>query len=174
MKRILSLLVASAAVLSCSVMGSDDVIYDIAPINPYIYVYDSDGRNLLAPGASEEESLDVSRVTATWRGNTYKVEQPDGGYGDDVTTKFYRPYFYGLRVEMDRYGKCMFSFGELDGMEEIDNEDLVINWGDGTSDTMTIFNKFKWKADGSPSITRRFYVNGQKQDSDIAVFTFVK
>ena len=68
----------------------------------------------------------------------------------------------------------MFSFGELDGAADFDNEDLVINWGDGTSDTVTVFNKFKWNADGSPSITRRFYVNGQKQDSDIAVFTFVK
>ena len=68
----------------------------------------------------------------------------------------------------------MISLGELDGTENIDNEDLVINWGDGTTNTITIFNHFRWKFNGSPAITRRFYVDGKKQDSDIAVFKFVK
>ena len=91
-----------------------------------------------------------------------------------ISTKAYMPQFSGLMLQVDRYGKWMISFGELDGTENIDNEDLVINWGDGTTNTITIFNHFRWKFNGSPAITRRFYVDGKKQDTDIAVFKFVK
>ena len=80
----------------------------------------------------------------------------------------------GLQLRTDFYGNKYLSFGELDGQEELKNVDLIIYWGDGTSDTITIFNHFKWKLSGEPSITRRYYVNGKQTESDIATFRFVK
>lgn len=157
--------------VSCSVLGSNDV-WDIAPIVPRIYLSDGDGNNLLDPG-NTENGFDVSLITAEFKGETYSVtlDAVDDG---EPETRAYFPIFTGLSLHTDMYGNWMLSFGELDGQEYMDNEDLIIRWGDGTSNTITIFNSFRWKANGSPSITRRFYIDGEKQESDIATFRFVK
>ena len=173
MKRIFNILTAAVLVMSCSVENSD-MVYDIAPIVSYIYLEDSDGHNMLDPDA-REESFDISQISAEFRGQTYAVDMSRfNETGAWISTKAYMPQFSGLMLQVDRYGKWMISFGELDGTENIANENLVINWGDGSSNTITIFNNFRWKWDGSPVITRRFYVDGKKQDTDIAVFKFVK
>ena len=173
MKRIFNILTAAVLVMSCSVVNSD-MVYDIAPIVSYIYLEDSDGQNMLDPN-TREESFDISQISAEFRGQTYAVDMSRfNETGAWISTKAYMPQFSGLMLQVDRYGKWMISFGELDGTEDIDNENLVINWGDGSSNTITIFNNFRWKWDGSPVITRRFYVDGKKQDTDIAVFKFVK
>lgn len=173
MKRIFNILTAAVLVMSCSVVNSD-MVYDIAPIVAYIYLEDSDGQNMLDPN-TREDSFDISQISAEFRGKTYAVDMSRfNETGAWISTKAYMPQFSGLMLQVDRYGKWMISFGELDGTEDIDNENLVINWGDGSSNTITIFNNFRWKWDGSPVITRRFYVDGKKQVTDIAVFKFVK
>ena len=175
MKRLLHIILAAAVLLpavhSCTGMGSD-VIYDIAPIVLRVYLVDSDGTDLLDP-ANAGNGIDMSGITAEFQGKTYVLSDKEQG-AREVGTKAYMPYFSGLNLESDPYGRWMLSFGELDGEENFDNEDFTINWGDGTSTVITIFNKFKWKTSGSPSITRRFYVDGKKQDSDIATFKLVK
>ena len=164
------------AVCSCSVAsdfspGPDsDIIWDIAPISLWIYISDDDGKNMLDPEVPAEV-FDVSRVTAKWMGKTYKV---DSGQNGGVSMSMVGVTFSGLKLDKDSYGRWILSFGEFDGSTNIDNQDLIISWGDGISDTITVFNHFSWNSNGSPSITRRFYVNGKKQDSDIAVFSFVK
>jgi len=145
----------------CSVIGGSDVIYDISPIVPYIYVYDEDGDNLLDP--SSDNALNTEAISVTFKGEKYSIE---------AESKAYLPYFFGLKLSKDMYGNMMLMFGELDGTEDFDNEDLTIVWGDGSSDVITIFNHFRWKSDGSPSITRRFYVNGVQTDSEVAQFLF--
>ncbi len=147
---------------SCSEFGSE-IIYDISPIELYIYLTDEGGDNLLD---TPESGIDVGKILITYDGKTYSPEI--------VETKAYFPIFYGLRLTSDTYGNSMLTFGELDGSEDIDNSDVVINWGDGTSDTITIFNKCRLTVSGKLNITRRFYVNGKKTESDIARFVFVK
>ncbi len=156
------------SMLSCASAG-DDVIWDIAPIEVQIYVNNADGENLIDPDAVEG-LFSVDKITAEWKGETYSISSEESG----PKTKAYMPVFSGLTLKADSFGKWRLCFGELDGQENIDNEKLVIHWGDGNSDTITIFNKFKWKANGNPSITRRFYLNGEKQSSDIATFKLVK
>lgn len=177
MKRILYMFVVTALAamlpVSCSVIGSNDVIYDIAPIVPMIYLSDEDGNNLLDPD-NVTSGFDVTLITAEFEGKTYSVVESGEHAEVQPETRAYFPIFSGLRLCTDSYGKWLLSFGELDGQEDMDNEDLVISWGDGTSSTITIFNRFRWKANGAPSITRRFYVDGKRQDSDIATFRFVK
>ncbi len=165
--RILHFLGCLVLLASCSSM--EDLEYDIAPIVPQIYLNDKDGRDLLDPYRSDSE-FDPMKVTVVYEDSTYTVKTRD----ELVETRAYMPWFFGLAIQKDAFGRWLLSFGELDGTEDIDNKDIMIDWGNGCIDVITIFNNFKWKANGSPSIKRRFYVNGKKTDSDVAVFTFVK
>lgn len=165
MKRILIFLLTVLTLISCSDLRTEsrsDIIYDITPIVLHIYVNDADGRNLLD---GREGSLDTKNISATYEGETYSVE---------LQTKYYMPSFRGLVLKKDSAGNNKLVFGELDGAKNLDYVDLVISWGNGTSDTITIFNDYKVKSNGKLDITRRFYVNGKKMDSDIAKFVFVK
>lgn len=165
MKRILVFLLTVLTLISCSDLRTEsrsDIIYDITPIVLHIYVNDADGRNLLD---GREGSLDTKNISATYEGETYSVE---------LQTKYYMPRFRGLVLKKDSNGNNELVFGELDGAKNLDYVDLVISWGNGTSDTITIFNDYKVKSNGKLDITRRFYVNGKKMDSDIAKFVFVK
>mgnify|MGYP004560171391 FL=1 len=165
MKRILIFLLTVLTLISCSDLRTEsrsDIIYDITPIVLHIYVNDADGRNLLD---GREGSLDTKNISAAYEGETYSVE---------LQTKYYMPSFRGLVLKKDSAGNNKLVFGELDGAKNLDYVDLVISWGNGTSDTITIFNDYKVKSNGKLDITRRFYVNGKKMDSDIAKFVFVK
>lgn len=169
LRNILLLALTCLPVLSCSVLGSD-MLYDIAGITLRIYRSDADGNDSLNPDVNAE-GFDTGKVTVVWEGKTYRVEESEDS---GVSPMTYLPIFYGLRLSTDNFGKWYFWFGELSGEDDIDNKDLVIDWGDGTSDTVTVYNRLKWKVNGEPSITRRFYINGVKQNSDIPVFKFVK
>lgn len=169
LRNILLLTLTCLPVLSCSVLGSE-MVYDIAGITLRIYRSDADGNDSLNPDVNSE-GFDPSKVTVVWEGKTYRMEEPEDS---GVSPMAYYPTFYGLKLSTDNFGKWHFWFGELSGEDAIDNEDLIIDWGDGTSDTITVYNRLKWKANGKPSITRRFYINGEKQNSDIPVFKFVK
>ena len=165
MKRILIFLLTVLTLISCSDLRTEsrsDIIYDITPIVLHIYVNDADGRNLLD---GREGSLDTKNISATYEGETYSVE---------LQTKYYMPSFRGLVLKKDSAGNNKLVFGELDGAKNLDYVDLVISWGNGTSDTITIFNDYKVKSNGKLDITRRFYVNGKKMDSDTDKFVFVK
>ena len=165
MKRILIFLFTVLTLSSCSDLRTEsrsDIIYDITPIVLHIYVNDADGRNLLD---GREGSLDTKNISATYEGETYSVE---------LQTKYYMPSFRGLVLKKDSAGNNKLVFGELDGAKNLDYVDLVISWGNGTSDTITIFNDYKVKSNGKLDITRRFYVNGKKMDRDIDKFVFVK
>lgn len=165
MKRILIFLLTVLTLISCSDLRTEyrsDMIYDITPIVLHIYVNDADGRNLLD---GREGSLDTKNISATYEGETYSVE---------LQTKYYMPSFRGLILKKDSNGNNELVFGELDGAKNLDYVDLVISWGNGTSDTITIFNDYKVKSNGKLDITRRFYVNGNKMDRDIDKFVFVK
>ena len=167
---IFSIVLVCLCAVSCSVMGSE-MEWDIHPIVLHIYVSDSDGNNLLS-AENAAGHLDIDKVYAVFDGQNYPLTVEDEG--EDPHTKAYMPDFQGLCLRTDFYGNKYVSFGELNGEDELNNVDLVLYWGDGTSDTITIFNHFKWKLSGSPSITRRYYVNGKQTDSDIATFRFVK
>lgn len=168
---IFSVVVACLCAVSCSVMGSE-MIWDINPIVLHVYVSDSDGNNLLSEESSGSGHLDIDKIYAVFDGQNYPLTVEDEG--KNPHTKAYMPDFQGLCLSTDFYGNKYLSFGELDGEEELKNVDLIIYWEDGTSDTITIFNHFKWKLSGEPSITRRYYVNGKQTESDIATFRFVK
>ena len=150
MKRIILyiLITLPFVISSCESMQVDA---DASPVTMEIYVKDADGNNLL-----EQNWLLGKNVTATFKGETYGLQTEE--------TRAYMPHFYGFKVTARDLGMYLY-FGELAGTEAL-NDDFVINWGDGSSDVITIYNDCKAKMNGAYDIKRHFVVNGVKTEDN--------
>lgn len=150
MKRILLflLIAISSIITSCENMQVDA---DAMPVTLEILVKDVEGNNLLDYGW-----LDGKNVTATFKGETYELQK-------DVPTRAYMPHFYGFKV-ISRDPGMMLYFGELDGTHDM-NDEFVINWGDGTFDTIVIYNDCRTTMNGGYDIRRHYVVNGVKAEN---------
>ena len=150
MKRILLflLIVISSVVISCENM---QVEADAAPVTLEIFVMDSEGNNLLDYGW-----LDGKNIIATFKGETYDLQK-------DALTRAYMPQFYGFKVMSRDLGPFLY-FGELDGTDDM-NDEFVINWGDGTFDTIVIYNDCRTTMNGGYDIKRHYVVNGVKTEN---------
>lgn len=121
------------------------------PVTLEIFVKDTERNNLLDYGW-----LDGKNVTATFKDETYELQK-------DVPTRAYMPHFYGFKVT-GRDLVTMLYFGELDGTHDM-NDEFVINWGDGTFDTIVIYNDCRTTMNGGYDIKRHYVVNGVKTES---------
>ena len=150
MKRIIFflLIAISSVVTSCENMQVDA---DAMPVTLEIFVKDAEGNNLLDYGW-----LDGKNVTATFKGETYELQK-------DVPTRAYMPHFYGFKVTGRDLGTMLY-FGELDGTHDM-NDEFVINWGDGTFDTIVIYNDCRTTMNGGYDIKRHYVVNGVKTEN---------
>ncbi len=150
MKRIISflLIAISSVTTSCENM---QVEADAMPVTLEIFVKDTEGNNLLDYGW-----LDGKNVTATFKGETYELQE-------DVPTRAYMPHFYGFKVTGRDLGMMLY-FGELDGTHDM-NDEFVINWGDGTFDTIVIYNDCRTTMNGGYDINRHYVVNGVKTEN---------
>ena len=124
---------------------------DAMPVTLEIFVKDAEGNNLLDYGW-----LDGKNVTATFKGETYELQK-------DVPTRAYMPHFYGFKVTGCDLGAMLY-FGELDGTHDM-NDEFVINWGDGTFDTIVIYNDCRTTMNGGYDIKRHYVVNGVKTEN---------
>ena len=124
---------------------------DAMPVTLEIFVKDAEGNNLLDYGW-----LDGKNVTATFKGETYELQK-------DVPTRAYMPHFYVFKVTGRDIGAMLY-FGELDGTHDMDDE-FVINWGDGTFDTIVIYNDCRTTMNGGYDIKRHYVVNGVKTEN---------
>ena len=150
MKRII-LFILMTLPFDISSCESIQVDTDASPVTIEIYVKDADGNNLL-----EQNWLLGKNVTATFKGETYDLQTEE--------TRAYMPHFYGFKVTARDLGMYLY-FGELAGTEAL-NDDFVINWGDGSSDVITIYNDCKAKMNGAYDIKRHFVVNGVKTEDN--------
>ncbi len=166
MKRIT---VLALLVLFCTACESiiNPKIWDISPVNYTVQVRDKDGNDLLDP--ENGNAIDPQSIIATFRGETYSISEQKTG------TKAYMPHFYGLRIktfpeypESAYKGYCL-TFGELDGAESYGNEELKIQWGDGTEDTISFTRNFKWAFDGSPKIKQKWFLNGKECNAVVEI-----
>ena len=150
MKRIIFflLIAISSVVTSCENM---QVEADAMPVTLEIFVKDAEGNNLLDYGW-----LDGKNVIATLKGETYELQK-------DVPTRAYMPHFYGFKVTGQDLGTMLY-FGELDGTHDM-NDEFVINWGDGTFDTIVIYNDCRTTMNGGYDIKRHYVVNGVKTEN---------
>ncbi len=145
---LLILTVLSFAFTSCENMQVDA---DAMPVTLEIFVKDAEGNNLLDYGW-----LDGKNVIATFKGEIYELQK-------DVPTRAYMPHFYGFKVTGSDLGAMLY-FGELDGTHDM-NDDFVINWGDGTFDTIVIYNDCRTTMNGGYDIRRHYVVNGVKTEN---------
>ncbi len=150
MKRIIFFLwiAISSVITSCENIGVDA---DAMPVTLEIFVKDTEGNNLLDYGW-----LDGKNVTATFKGETYELQK-------DVPTRAYMPHFYGFKVTGRDQGTMLY-FGELDGTHDM-NDEFIINWGDGTFDTIVIYNDCRTTMNGGYDIKRHYVVNGVKTEN---------
>ena len=144
MKKFFYLLVAAVAMIGFTACDDQDPVckadLDWAPVNIYIQVADSAGNKLINPS----DSTIVDGTTVTYKGQTLNVSR--ARYNSNVTpagikTRAYEPVFYGFELfnlkwlNSDYGNTYAFHLGEIDGSKDMD-EDIVINWANGTSNTI--------------------------------------
>lgn len=149
MKRtpIILMLFAMMAVTSCEKC----IEYDYSPIYIEISATDAEGNDLFDQGF--KDNVLNQNITFTYCDSTYEV---------DITTAIYyqtRTYLAVRHQPSLFYGQNLnyyVKIGEWAGDQKWDNEPIVINWPDGTHNTIT----FTLKKAG---ITHaKYYLDGQE------------
>lgn len=133
-----------------------DLIWDYAPIVLDLEVVNAQGQDLL--DSTVVGNINGQKITATFQGKTYQRDV-------NVSSRAYFAVFRGLITHKASSGYTL-RFGELSGEETFNNEKLVIDWGDGKKDVITIYNRLVKEG----KIKRRFYLNGKEQDSSTFIF----
>ena len=149
-KKVYSFLLAAlTAVFASSCSSNDpDTIWDIAPLVISVKVVSPDGYSVL-------NAVNTPQITATYKGKTYACRR---------RTRFYMPHFFGLV-----YSNDYLLFGELDGTGSYTDEQLTINWGDGSpEDVITFSHQLEWKKD-KPHFKQSFYLNGKRVEGQITI-----
>ncbi len=138
---------------------SDAMVWDITPVVYKIILVDAAGNDLLS--ADHPNAIVLKNIAAEFKGETYRIVS-------DSQSKALMPYFYGLdRVYDENLGYNLLVFGELDGAESYENEELVIKWGDGTSDIISFTRTFKLGSDGYPEISHKWFLNGKESKDNV-------
>lgn len=162
MKNLFNTLLVTLFALSITSCQNDDngsdSIWDVYPLNFYIYVSDASGNNLLSEDYTGNILDQDIKIIFD------RMEFPLGVDMNDVYTRYYMPYMYGLQLSSER-----LVFGEFDGA--MDHKDtFVISWGDGTYDDVSFEYDFEWGAgDGAPSSSKTIYLNDVKLDDTSAI-----
>lgn len=166
MKKTIYRIFAAAAALAGAVSCNHFLDQGPTPIYPfpvYIQVQDSQDRNLM--DTTKCDFFKTHEITATFREKTYKLgEFPE----QTKATEIVKSEIYGLHI-IDYYGLFQYFgwllyFGDLPGDIDYLNEDLVIDWGDGTQDVITLYNQLGLDDDGNLEVKDRYVLlNGEKQ-----------
>ena len=99
------------------------------PVNLVITLSDKEGRDLLSP---ERRDNYFEGATLSFMGQTYTAQ--DESQHEPIAIKAYQPSIYGYFLVQQETRYCLL-FGEIDGAEDLD-EDIVLNWRDGSTDTI--------------------------------------
>jgi hypothetical protein len=145
MRKPFLIIVCTLVAISCN---KEIVTWDITPVGIEIAVTNDNGASLI-------DSL-ASSVTATFMGETYNLTDRRG---EDIVSSNpsdpMSPTWYGFAI----YGQKIY-FGEFPGTDTFNNENLIIDWGDSTKDTITIRNIVH--DTDSCWVDRAYYLNGEK------------
>lgn len=151
--KIFLAIVGLSLTASCTVDSGEDIIWDFSPIVVSIKVLDTNGYSVL-------NSANVGNITATYRGKSYPCTK---------RTRYYMPTFYGLT-----YSNDYLLFGELDATNVYDDEQLAIDWGNGSQpDIVTFSHRIRWKGD-KPVYEQTFRLNGEVVNGQITIHKDLK
>lgn len=153
--------------------GNDNgmLFWDFAPIVLQISVQDAQGNDLLNP--EMEGFIGNKGIKAIYRGKTFEKDSvviPK----KIAVTRAYLPHFKGLQTWKNDKGRYFLTFGEFAGDDNFNNEQVKIDWSDGTSDVFSFSNHLQWKSNKEPEITRSFFLNGEKKFDKWGIFNIVK
>ena len=137
-----------------------DYIWDYGPLSLSFYVYDEQGVNLVDKMSKEELS---AALTVSFRGNEFTLED-----GKPMPKRAIAPTWTGLARATDREGEDYLSFGEFEGGGFFRDEEVVIKWSDGSTDTIL----FSAHIEKAGEIESSYSLNGVAQED--AKFFFVK
>ena len=124
----------------------NDMVIDYAPIIIRFHVVDPTHQTNFV---SDNYNDIIHTTTLTYQGKTYSVE--------NKISKYYMPFFDGLTFDSSAVDQPFFSFGELDGGDNFD-DDFVITFADGSTETI----HFKRVHKGGLSIDDTWTLNGEK------------
>ena len=140
-------------------------IVDWAPVCVGITATDMYGNDLLDPASN---SCILEGTTLTFQEMTYEVSYDFMNRFEGA--KAYMPRMNGLQLDTMRTAdevRYMLFFGEINGGSDMD-ENLVINWGNGTSD---IINYHCWNHNERKGTCKRVWkVNGKVVDGSKIAF----
>ena len=159
--KVAIILLATIGVTACS-NSNKGMIWDIAPVVLQIEVQDTNGKNLLDPEI--EGNITENGIKVIFEKNVYLKDSIP-----HVSTRAYMPYFYGLKLgKNDNQGKYKLYFGEFDGAKDHYNRTFVIDWNDGTTNTITFTSTIKWKRN-TPKIKRAYTLDGKTTKNPIVI-----
>ena len=158
----LLMVISSVMLVSC-----EPPIQDWYPIDIYIKVFDTEGKNLL-DSATPNNFVD-KEISAEWMGDTY-IADTVSLWEKQHMTRMYLPMMNGL-MYVTKDGEPMLYFGELAGDGDYDDEPLTIHWPDGSTDVITVKNKAYLS-----SANRKYKLNGEvvAKDTGSPIINIVK
>ena len=139
-----------------------ELALDVSPIVLNIYLTDTLGGNMLTK--SKEKYADRDSIKAIFRGKEYYINiKPDNNEENSTLSAD----FTGLTLA--NYPQTQnphpLKFGELDGTETYEDENLIMDWGSLGKDTITFTSKIEW-VDNRPTFIRRYALNGKEVSKD--------
>ena len=139
---------------------SQEMVWDIVPLNFNIYLQDKKGYDLL--NTSVEGHINPDSVKAIFQGKEYHLNTylPENRAILPEFTGLTRPW----HNQNDTRAYPVY-FGELDGTETFENEMLIMDWGTLGRDTITFTSKMNWDK-GKPTFVRHYSLNGTEMDKD--------
>lgn len=135
----------------------ENLIWDFAPIVLRISVQDAQGNDLLNP--LTPGSIAYQGIKAVYKGKTYEKDVLPANM-----TRDYMAYFSGLQTRISQDGKYFLTFGEFNGDKTFENEEVKIDWNDGTASVITFSSKLTWKSKSDPVFNRKFCLDGKEID----------
>lgn len=151
----------------------EPMLWDIAPINFQIEVYDQAGANLVDP--NHPQSITKTPTTIQMGEKVYPLKSLEQARSDAQSgLRYYMPYFYGFTYSNSHItaGKWALSFGEFDGAKN-HNQEVTLHWGNGQKDVLSYTNQIKWIGKRrEPKITRIFYLNGEALPDGGRIYKF--
>ena len=177
MKKLLLLLCPLTLIFmfsSCDIELGGDMIWDFVNPDIIMTVKDKSGNDLLDP-EFEGNILD-SGITVDFAGDVYELKT---GENDPEYTNVSRATYTdwkGLRTSFSDYFQTnLMLFGQFKGDGEHHKKKFIINWGDGSKDTVEFDLYITWnKRHTNPTSHWKIYLNGKEYNKGGLKIDFVK
>lgn len=174
-KKIGNYVMALLAVVLCVNLSScnkDDeggYVWDVAPLGITIVVEDENGNNLLDP--SVPGNIVSEDIRAIYKGEVYEKD----ALAQNPQSKAIPAIFRGLyTVEPIQNSYYCLRFGDFKGSGKYDNEEVTIEWYDGTKDTFRFSAWTNAVDQKDPIFYRNYWLNGKDCGNNDGVFKLIK